>query len=116
MAIRWQFVEDPGKDSQWAWRTVRADDAIDKHSGRFATYGLAMIDAIRNGFQPREEPWLVITSDTITHFHPGRKPMSMPVAADSPATREILLSLRAPRDTPAPKKKLGKLQRGLIRR
>jgi hypothetical protein len=104
MATRWHFVEsDAGDSPQWAWRIVRADGTIDSQSHPFKTYGMAVIDAIKKGFQPRREPWIVATRHTITHYHPGRPPMTVPVTdeASTPAALKSKLEkgTSLPRDS-----------------
>jgi hypothetical protein len=81
MSIRWQFVEGyEGDSSFWSWRVVNMDGSIESQSPPFSTYGLAVGDAIKNGFQPRQQHWLVGTRHTITHFRPGKPPLTVPVS------------------------------------
>jgi hypothetical protein len=83
----WHFIESyEGADAKWLWRSVRADGTIETQSPPFNTYGTAVIDAIGKGFQPRREIWIVTTQHTITHYRPGRPPMTVPFTDDSPST------------------------------
>ena len=81
MPIRWHFVEGyEGDSSHWSWRTVNVDGTLESHSPPFKTYGIAVSDAIKNGFQPRQQHWVVSTRHTITHFRPGKPPLTVPVS------------------------------------
>jgi len=80
MTIRWQFVEGyEGDTTHWSWRVVKADGTIESQSEQFSTYGHAVSEAIKNGFQPRQQHWIVATRHTVTHFRPGQAPMTVPV-------------------------------------
>lgn len=79
-SIRWQFVEGyEAESSHWSWRIVNVDGSMDSQSPPFGTYGLAVSDAIRSGFQPRQQHWVVATRHTVTHFRPGQPPLTVPV-------------------------------------
>ena len=104
MAIRWQFIEDNEHDvTYWTWRNVGVDEAIEAQSNRFANYGTAMGDAIRHGFRPREQHWIVVTPKTITHFRPGERPVTIPLLAEGFAGRDAALRLRGRRNPYSPK-------------
>ena len=79
MSIRWQFVESYEENTtHWSWRTVRGDGTIESQSEQFSTYGQAVSEAIKKGFQPRQQHWLVATRHTVTHFRPGQGPITVP--------------------------------------
>jgi hypothetical protein len=81
MAIRWHFVEQYlGDDTRWSWRVLEADGTIEHQSQSFRTYGEAVNEAIRHGFQPRQQHWIVATRHAITHFRPGKPPLTVTVA------------------------------------
>src|SRR5688572_17428804 len=85
MSIRWQFVEGyEGNATYWSWRTVKGDGSIESQSESFSTYGQAVSEAIKNGFQPRLQHWVVATRHTITHFRPGQAPMTVPISDKDP--------------------------------
>jgi hypothetical protein len=85
MSTRWQFVEGyEGNATHWSWRTVKGDGTIESQSQPFSTYGQAVSEAIKNGFQPRLQHWVVATRHTITHFRPGQAPMTVPVSDKDP--------------------------------
>ena len=95
MAIRWQFIEDHEHgEISWAWRLMGADETIEQHSPQFSNYGAAVNDAIRHGFRPPEQHWIVVTPGTITHFRHGAKPVTVPVAAEGPEGIAAILRLR----------------------
>jgi hypothetical protein len=86
MPIRWHFLESYEGESvaaRWVWRVMRVDGTIESHSRHFPTYGMAVIDAIKSGFQPRRQPWLVATRNTITHYRPGQPPMTVPITDEA---------------------------------
>jgi hypothetical protein len=86
MSIRWHFVEGyEGDATYWSWRTVSGDGTIETQSASFSTYGQAVSEAIRNGFQPRLQHWVVATRHTVTHFRPGQTPLTVPVSDAEPA-------------------------------
>lgn len=94
MSIRWHFVEGyEGEATFWSWRTINGDGTIETQSASFSTYGQAVSEAIRNGFQPRLQHWVVATRHTVTHFRPGQQPLTVPVsdaeaASGSPRSRK----------------------------
>ena len=88
MAVRWQFVEGYESNSaNWSWRIVSADGTVENHSSPFDTYGMAVSDALKRGFQPRQQHWIVATRHTITHFNPGQPPLSVPVSDEKSSYR-----------------------------
>jgi hypothetical protein len=90
MPIRWQFVEGyEGNTTHWSWRTVRGDGTIESQSEQFSTYGQAVSEAIKNGFQPRQQHWVVATRHTVPHFRPGQAPMTIPVTDKDAAGADI---------------------------
>ena len=87
MSIRWHFVEGyEGEATYWSWRTVNGDGTIETQSASFSTYGQAVSEAIKNGFQPRLQHWVVATRHTVTHFRPGQAPLTVPVSDTEPAS------------------------------
>jgi hypothetical protein len=83
MTVRWQFMEGyEGDSSHWSWRVVSADGSLENQSPPFSTYGLAVSDALKRGFQPRQQHWIVMTRHTVTHFRPGQPPLSVPLSEE----------------------------------
>ena len=86
MSNTWHFIESyEGADAKWVWRSTRADGTIETQSPPFNTYGTAVIDAIGKGFQPRREIWIVTTQHTVTHYRPGKLPLTVPFTESPPA-------------------------------
>ena len=89
MAVRWHFVEEYLADAtRWSWRVLEMDGTIERQSQSFPTYGEAVIEAIRHGFQPRQDHWVVATRHAISHFRPGKPPLTVPCGEGSPADLE----------------------------
>jgi hypothetical protein len=86
MAVHWQFIEDQEHRAiYWTWRTMRGDRTIETQSPRFKSYGATVADAIRHGFQPRRQHWIVITAHGITHFRPGEPAMTLSTTTEMAA-------------------------------
>lgn len=71
-AILWQFVlHKNGASEVWTWRRSRMDGApLEVSAEAHPNYGKVINDAIRHGFRPQQEPWVVTDSVSITHFEP----------------------------------------------
>ena len=59
----------------WTWRLLGADGCIEHQASGFEQYGLALEDAIRNGFRPKEDDWIVDAAHEVTHHEHGQKPL-----------------------------------------
>src|SRR5688572_32003188 len=79
MARRWIFTEAPGRDG-WSWRITSPDEGIDRSSKGFPDYGAMVHDALKQGFHPSLEHWVVISAHGTTHFEPGMPPTHAPAA------------------------------------
>ena len=104
MGMQWQFVE--GYDYEgtyWSWRSMCPDSTIEYQSPSFATYGLAVDAAIKRGFRPREQHWVVVTRHSLVHFRPGEPALTIPTADTEPSapTRTAGAGLRVRRRDPA---------------
>src|SRR5215813_6594415 len=78
-AAHWQFVlERAGAAKSWTWRQMRVDGAIERISESCPYFGRAVMSAVRNGFQPKRDSWVIIAGETCTHFAPGQLPASIP--------------------------------------
>src|SRR5262245_34799380 len=75
MARRWVFIRPKDQLMLWTWRLVHADGYIELQAGDFERYGDALQDAIRNGFRPREDDWIVHGAREVTHHEHGQKPL-----------------------------------------
>lgn len=59
----------------WTWRLLGADGCIEREAVGFEQYGVALHDAIRNGFRPTEDHWIVDAAREVTHHEHGKKPL-----------------------------------------
>jgi hypothetical protein len=68
----WQFMEvaDGGPDV-WTWRVLGPAGNFEEVSEPHHHYGSAVTDAIKHGFLPSNDHWVVITSAGVTHFEPA---------------------------------------------
>jgi len=59
----WQFMEaKDGGPAIWTWRVLGASGNLEATSEPHRNYGTAVTDAIRHGFLPSSDHWVVITS------------------------------------------------------
>ena len=76
---RWQMLEQQESlGSRWTWRRLMMDGSIGTISESFADYGACVFDAIKNGFRPTHDHWVVITPLGVTHYDAGAGTLSMP--------------------------------------
>jgi hypothetical protein len=87
MPARWVFVEGP-KQNEWTWRTIAPDGIVERVSHSFTDYGAVMLDAIKQGFRPRREHWVVITPHGTTHFKPNQPVVAHPDGDGYASTRK----------------------------
>lgn len=78
---RWELVLHEHGSHRWSWRRIGIDGSIEHAAGPYSDFGLAMGDAVKNGFCARDEDWAIKTQKWITHFPPGKTPFSVPHAA-----------------------------------
>src|SRR5436190_21698212 len=79
---RWEFVRS-ANGHQWQWRHVASDGAVQKISVSFDGFGKAITNAIRNGFHPAREHWVIVDERWCTHFEPGGNPVTIPRKQDT---------------------------------
>ena len=116
MAIHWKFIEDNEHDAaHWAWHCMRVNDTIEKQSPPFTSYGAAVNDAIRCGFRPVEQHFVLVTPCTVTHFRPGNRPVTMPLALKAGTDREALQRLRGMTVSSTPRRYLAVPNKNLVR-
>jgi hypothetical protein len=72
-ATVWQFVlHKNGTRKSWTWRRTRPDGfVLEISAGPHAEYGKAINDAIRHGFRPERESWVVTDDHSVFHFPPA---------------------------------------------
>jgi hypothetical protein len=82
-ATLWQFVmQKTGSGESWTWNRTGADGSVEASStGRHANYGDVVYDAIRHGFHPKQQPWIVTDGGFTSHYFPDGRP---PQSAGSP--------------------------------
>jgi hypothetical protein len=71
----WQFIEHALPSGRWTWRLVKLDNTIEKTSAEFRSYGDVVGDAIRHGFRPSEDDWVVESLHTVARFSRQRSPV-----------------------------------------
>lgn len=85
---RWCFTEHEKRPPVWwSWRAYSAEGAVEHVSDGFKTYGAAVVDAIRNGFRPSDDHWIVETAQAVVHFAHGRHAVSISMPGKAPARR-----------------------------
>lgn len=75
MPRRWVFMQHKDQPLLWTWRLLGADECIEQQGSESMPYGAAVTDAIRCGFRPTEEHWIVDTPREVTHHERGKKPL-----------------------------------------
>jgi hypothetical protein len=82
-ATLWQFVmEKTGSGESWTWRRTGAGGSVETRStGAHANYGDVVYDAIRHGFHPKQQPWIVTDAGFTSHYFPDG---TTPPSAGSP--------------------------------
>jgi hypothetical protein len=75
MARRWVFKRHKDQPMLWMWRRLGADGCIEQQAGDFENYGVALQDAIHNGFLPKEDDWVVENAHEVALHERGHKPL-----------------------------------------
>ena len=75
MAVRWLFKQH---QTVWLWRALNVDGTIERQSEEFSDFGRAVHDAIRKGFSPSDNHWIVETRHDVTHYESGKPVVSVP--------------------------------------
>lgn len=86
-ALLWHFVmEKTPSGESWTWRRTAPDGSVEANSAsRHGNYGDVVYDAIRHGFHPGQEPWVVSDGRFSSHYFPDGKP---PQSGGSPRPAE----------------------------
>ena len=76
---QWQFIEIADLSAgitarAWIWQALGASGDIEATCPPHRSFGSAVADAIRHGFQPAAAHWEVITPSGTTSFEPSGKP------------------------------------------
>jgi hypothetical protein len=75
MPRRWVFKRNEDQPMLWTWSLLGDDGWIEHQAGDFEHYGVALQDAIRNGFRPTEDHWIVENAHEVAHHEHGHKPL-----------------------------------------
>ena len=75
MARRWVFKRNPEQPKLWTWRRLGSDGDVEQQGAEFENYGLALQDAIHNGFRPTEDDWVAENAHEVAHHEHGHKPL-----------------------------------------
>ena len=74
----WKFLQRTEDSRQtWSWRRMGADRSIEMASGQFPSYAAAVMDAVQNGFRPKEQPYLVEWPGRLVRIAPGQRPQTI---------------------------------------
>ena len=67
----WQFMEASG--GTWTWRVIGSAGGAESISAPLPNYGATVSDAIKHGFQPSTDQWVVVAAAGVTRFEPDGK-------------------------------------------
>jgi hypothetical protein len=75
-AMLWQFVmKKTGSRESWTWRRTGPDGSVEAaSSGTHGNYGDMVYDAIRHGFHPKQQQWVVTDGASTSHYFPDGRP------------------------------------------
>lgn len=75
----WEVISHEGTDHAYSWRRIGIGDVIVDSSPPFKSYGAALADAIRHGFNPEIHHWVNVDRHFTFHYGPGTtKPVVVP--------------------------------------
>jgi hypothetical protein len=106
MAVRWWFKEhrEPAGRARWTWRTVSVDGSIVVTSSEFKDFGVVVLDAIKGGFRPLTDHWIVETQFGTTHYKKGERAVIVPNDESAFDTRPPRPPLRPLKPRPSERK------------
>jgi hypothetical protein len=89
----WEVIShECANECTYSWRCIGVGDVIIDSSPPFSSYGAALSDAIKHGFEPKLHRWVNVDKHFTFHFGRGdKKPIAVPRAGprrrktDSPA-------------------------------
>jgi hypothetical protein len=68
-------MKKTGSEESWTWQCTGADGAVEaRSSGPHSNYGDVIYDAIRHGFHPKQQPWIVTDGSFTSHYFPDGRP------------------------------------------
>jgi hypothetical protein len=87
----WVFTKHrEGSGESWQWRELLADGTIVRCSEDLDDYGKTVHDAIRHGFDPQREYWLIKAGELTTYYRPASKRGERQSNVPPPEIREAL--------------------------
>ena len=75
-------------DGSWSSRCVRGDGTAAEQSGAHDDFAKAVAEALRSGFNPERDVWVVEHRLWATHYAPGARPVTIARAAPGTASGE----------------------------
>jgi hypothetical protein len=75
--VSWELVCHIDEGHSWTWRRLKIDGSIELTSSPLSDFGTAVGDALKHGFRPKEQHWVVKSKNWTSHFHPGDTPISI---------------------------------------
>jgi hypothetical protein len=85
MPSRWCFKEHQIRERYWTWSQVTTDGSVVRTSEQhFPDYGAAVCEAIRHGFRPTEDEWVVESLKSNAYFRRGRSVPVLPAETGCP--------------------------------
>jgi hypothetical protein len=70
--IRWHFTRESG--DRWQWQRITPDGSVENASDPQNGIGPAMSHAVRHGFNPSRDHWIISDNVSTTHYRPGAAP------------------------------------------
>lgn len=69
------MMEKTGSAESWTWQKTGADGSIEARSTEsHSNYGDVVYDALRHGFHPKQQPWVVTDGGITSHYFPDGTP------------------------------------------
>jgi hypothetical protein len=85
---RWELILRENGSQGWSWRRIGIDGSVETASGSYPNFGLAIGDAVKNGFRAKDQEWTIRTQKSTTHFPPGKTPFSIRAESDDPRSSD----------------------------
>src|SRR5687767_1409394 len=90
MASRWCFKEHGVRKRYWTWSVLAMDGSVARTSKQhFADYGAAVSEAIRNGFRPTEDEWVIESGRSNAYYRRGKLVPAFPGDTGCPPDVEL---------------------------
>jgi hypothetical protein len=79
MPSRWCFKEHQARERYWTWSVIATDGSVARTSEqRFPDYGAVVFEAIRHGFRPTDDEWVIESLNSNAYFKRGRSVQVLP--------------------------------------